>query len=58
MPASTHPGADLAVLKDLLPELRNDFDVQGLGDYGGPEVQETGKLCMRLTAATINSSSH
>lgn len=33
---------DLAVLKDLLPELRNDFDVQGLGDYGGPEVQETG----------------
>lgn len=46
------------MLKDLLPELRNDFDVQGLGDYGGPEVQETGKLCMRLTAATINSSSH
>ncbi|KAL4441508.1 hypothetical protein ABPG77_002012 [Micractinium sp. CCAP 211/92] len=33
---------DLAVLQDLLPELRSDFDVQGLGDYGGPEVQPPG----------------
>ncbi|KAL4441509.1 hypothetical protein ABPG77_002013 [Micractinium sp. CCAP 211/92] len=33
---------DLAVLQDLLPELRNDFDVQGLGDYGGPELHQTG----------------
>lgn len=40
------------MLRDLLPELRNDFDVQGLGDYGGPEVQPTGTHAMPHAAAT------